>query len=181
MSNPQVINSETTDTQVVPVDISAQVVVDAPTVHAVTLEAGGVATAQTDDISLVSVGTQGPAGPTGQTGPAGTVSTLSLEAGENLVVGDPVYVSANKFYKADHTLAAGCIGVITTAALVTGLAVATLSGIIPLTGLSAGSPYFLGVGVISVAAPISGYIIRLGKALSTTSLLLNVEEPILLN
>jgi len=109
------------------------------------------------------------------------LDSLSLEAGESLVVGDPVYVSVNKFYKADSTTNPTVVGIISVAALATFIATATIAGKITLSGLTAGSPYFLASpSSISTTAPSSGYIIRLGRAVSTTVLLLNIEEPILL-
>lgn len=107
---------------------------------------------------------------------------LSLEAGEDLIVGDPAYVSANKLYKADSTTNYKVVGIISVAALATFTATATISGKITLSGLVANSPYFLtSPSGISVTPPTSGYIIRLGLAISATTLIINIEEPILLN
>jgi hypothetical protein len=134
-----------------------------------------------EDQSIIIV-TEGQQGPTGPQGPAGVsgAAVLVLEAGEDLAVGDPVRVSTNKFYIADSTTNFRVVAVVTTAAL-TGLsATATLMGPAALSGLSAGSPYFLGAGIITTVAPASGYVIRLGQAVSDSTLLLNIEEPVLL-
>lgn len=130
-------------------------------------------------VTVITEGQQGPAGPQGPAGSSGA-QVLILEAGENLSVGDPVRVSTNKFYIADNTTNFRVVAVVTTAAL-TGLpATATLMGPATLSGLSAGSPYFLGAGIITAVPPSSGYVIRLGQAVSDSTLLLNIEEPILL-
>lgn len=106
---------------------------------------------------------------------------LDREAGENLVVGDPIWVAGdNKFYKADNVTNPQVIGIITTAALMGFLATATTADRITLTGLTANTPYFLGNEIITPVVPSSGNVIRLGLAISTTELILNIEEPILL-
>lgn len=105
---------------------------------------------------------------------------LSLAAGEDLVVGDPVYVSTNLFYKADNVTNIKVVGIVTVAALTGFLATAAISGKITLSGLTAATPYFLGNLAITSSVPVSGNIIRLGTSISTTGFILNIEEPILL-
>lgn len=130
-------------------------------------------------VTVLTVGQQGPVGPAGAPG-AGT-SALTLEAGEDLAVGDPVWVSANRFFIADNVTNFRVVGVVTTAAL-TGLsATATTAGQITLSGLTPNSPYFLGNAMLTSTAPSSGYIVRMGQAISSTTLLLNIEEPVLLS
>lgn len=109
------------------------------------------------------------------------VSEFSLEAGEDLTVGDTVKVTANKFYKATKadTLIAGLAKATVSA---TFTATAVFNGKLTLSGLSAGSPYFAGTtAVISSIAPTSGYVHRVGYAISSTTLLVNIEEPTLLS
>lgn len=131
-------------------------------------------------VTVITEGQQGPAGPQGAAGVSGA-QVLTLEAGEDLDVGDPVRVVANKFYVADNTANFRVVAVVTTAAL-TGLsATATFMGPATLSGLSAGSPYFLGAGIITTTPPASGYVIRLGQAVSDSTLITNIEEPILLS
>ena len=125
--------------------------------------------------TILTEGVQGPAGPAG----TGT-STLSLEAGETLLLGDPVFVNANKLFKASNLLATGVIGLVTTASVIAGFATATIAGVVPHSGLTPGVVYFLGAGVITDIPPSIGYIIRVGKAVSANSLILNIEEPVLL-
>ena len=114
-------------------------------------------------------------------GGGSAAQVLAKEAGEDLAVGDPVYVSVNKFYLADNVVSHAVIGVVTTGALTGFLASAVIAGSATLSGLSDGSPYFLGNKVISTAAPGSGNVVRVGRAISATTLLVNIEEPILLN
>lgn len=106
---------------------------------------------------------------------------LNLEAGEDLVAGTPVKVVANKFYAASHATDPHIVGIIKDDKLATFTATAITSGPIALSGLSPGAPYFLGVGVITSTAPASGYVVRLGTAVTSSVLLVNVEEPIFLS
>lgn len=108
------------------------------------------------------------------------IDVLSRQAGEDLVVGDPVYISANLFYRADNITNARVVGVITLAALTGFSAVAATSGNITLSGLTDATPYFLGNKILTASVPTSGNIIRMGLAISTTDFVLNIEEPILL-
>ena len=125
--------------------------------------------------TIISEGAQGPTGASG----TGTAA-LVLEAGENLALGDPVYVSTNKLYKASHLNSNGVIGIITTASLLGFPATATLMGVVSMIGLTPGSTYFLSDGVLETSSPSSGNIVRMGKAISSNSLVLNIEEPVLL-
>ena len=167
-----------TDVTVLVQDASNSVVLEDTSVVSVSLTDEQLVVVEDQITHIVSVGEQGPVGATGATGPG--VSLLSLEAGETLIVGDPVWVSANKLYKADNVTSYKIVGVVTTAALAGLLATATTAGLVTLSGLSVGSPYFLGNGIITASAPTSGYIVRVGQAISGTSLLLNIEEPVLL-
>jgi hypothetical protein len=109
------------------------------------------------------------------------VSEITLEAGENLTIGDTVKVSANKFYKATKSDAL-IAGIIKATTLSTFPATAVFGGKIALSGLSAGSPYFAGAtSAISATAPTTEYVHRIGYALSSTILLVNIEEPTLLS
>ena len=167
-----------TDIQVIIQDESGQITVEADAINVVTVYDEQQIVVEDMSVQVVTVGEQGPAGPAGATG-AGT-SAMTLEAGENLAVGDPVWVNANRFYLADNVMNFRVVGVVTTAALAGLLATATTSGQITLSGLTANTPYFLGGGIITSAVPASGYVVRIGQAVNSTVLLLNLEEPILL-
>lgn len=170
-----------TDVSVIIQDDSSSVVLEDTNVVAVALTEDHLVVVEDSVVHTVSVGEQGPAGAQGATGATGPgVSLLLLEAGEDLVVGDPVWVSANKLYKADNTTNYKVVGVVTIAALTGLLATATTAGLVALSGLSVGSAYFLGNGIIAASAPASGYVVRVGQAISGTLLLLNIEEPVLL-
>src|SRR3989339_1922995 len=80
--------------------------------------------------------------------------TITLEAGEALAYGEPVYVSANKLYKASNLASPNIVGIISGAAALGFLATVTLSGALPLAGITSGSPYYLGAGVIFSTAPL---------------------------
>lgn len=116
----------------------------------------------------------------GVLGIVASATILTLGAGEDLIVGDPVYVSANLLYKADNVTNSRVIGVITVAALTGFLATVTISGKITLSGLTDATPYFLGNKVLTSTVPSSGKVIRMGTSISTTGFILNIEEPILL-
>lgn len=133
------------------------------------------------EITVINMGIPGPPGPQGPAGGGGAGSTLTLQAGESLTVGDPVRISNNTFLKADNVTNFKVVGVVTTAVQTGFSATVALSGPITLSGLTPNAVYFLGSGIITVVAPSAGCVVRLGQAISTTSLLLNIEEPILLN
>jgi hypothetical protein len=113
-------------------------------------------------------------------GGGGGATALTLEAGENLTAGTPVKVSANKVYAANAAVDPGVIGLIKTDVLSTFMAEIVNTGNMTLAGLSAGSPYFVGNGTISLTPPSSGYVIRVGTAVKSDTLVVNIEEPILL-
>lgn len=106
---------------------------------------------------------------------------IVLAAGENLTAGTPVCIIANLFYAADNVTNFKVVGIITTTVTTGFSATARTYGKITLSALSTNSPYFLGNKILAVSAPVSGYVIRLGIALNTTELLINIEEPILLS
>lgn len=134
-------------------------------------------------IHVVSVGEQGPAGPQGPAGTAGSEVqklSLSLEAGEDLTAGTPVRVSGNKVYAADNAVNFRAIGVVTTSVLTGFPVTAVTSGVADLSGLTPGSPYFLISGSISPSPPTTGHIIKVGHAVSSTQLLVNIGDGVLL-
>ena len=106
---------------------------------------------------------------------------LSLEAGEDLTAGTPVKVNANKFYAASHATDPHVIGIVKTGVVAAQSVNVVTSGALTLSDLTPGSPYFLGVGVLTSTAPSSGYVVRLGTAVTSSVLLVNVEEPIYLS
>lgn len=114
-------------------------------------------------------------------GVADSADLLQLEAGEDLAIGDPVYVSGNKFYKADNVTHYRVVGLIAAPVLATFLASAITAGKIVLSGLNAGSLYFLGNLTISTAVPSSGQVVRMGTAITSATFIINIEESILLS
>lgn len=174
---------EDTAVQVAIQDVSQQVIVD-------TADAQVVSITETTEVQVVlpeiftqviSMGEQGPSGAQGIQGiPGSGNSTITLQAGEILVAGDPVYVSGNTFLKADNTTNFKAVGIITIGAAIGFPATATTSGPVTLSGLTPNAVYFLGNKVITSVVSISGYVVRLGQAISNTVLLINIEEPVLL-
>lgn len=142
---------------------------------------GALVITNLEDIDIISVGEAGPPGADGAQGPPGVGATqLQLEMGETLTKGTPLYVSGNKFYAADNVTNYRIIGLLTEDTDVALLGTAILLGQLSWTGLSVGSPYFLGNGIITTVAPASGYVVRVGQAVTGTILSVNIEEPILL-
>jgi hypothetical protein len=113
-------------------------------------------------------------------GAASTPGDLTLEAGENIAIGTPVKVTANLVYAASNLTDPLVVGIARASALSGFLVTICTSGPVTLTGLTPNTPYFLGSGVIAAAPPVAGYVTRLGNAVSSTTLIVNIEEPILL-
>ena len=114
-------------------------------------------------------------------GVGGGTASLSLEAGENITLGDPLYVSANKFYIADNITNFRVVA-IAAATTTTGLTCeGRTSGSLTLAGLSVGTPYFLGNLAIQNASPVTGYVVSVGQAVRADLFLVNIEESILLS
>jgi len=170
-----VIVATASSTSVVSTQETATVTVTDPVTNIVEAVTDSVVITETAAVTIITEGIQGPPGPSGL-----GASLITLEAGENLALGDPVYISANKLYKASCLSANGVEGVVTTAALITQVAEATAIGIIGVPGLVAGATYFLGVGELVTIPPTSGYVVRMGRSINTMYLILNIEEPVLL-
>lgn len=167
-----------TEVNVVVQDASSSIVLEDTSVVAISLTEEHLVVVEDHGVHVVSAGEQGPSGAQGIPG-SGNI-TITLQAGEILVAGDPVYVSANVFLKADNAVNAKVVGVITTGAAIGFSATATTSGPVTLSGLTPNSIYFLGNQAVTSVVPISGYVVRLGQAISSTVLLINIEEPVLL-
>lgn len=182
ITNNDTVVTEITVTDVVVVDDDVVVTETVTTEVVTTDEVTSVITLDPDvlivedtTVDIITVGILGPAGP-----PGTAAGAFSLEAGEDLTAGDPVYVSANKLYVADNTTNFRVVGIAVADTLLGFSAEVALSGPVTLAGLSNGSPYYLGSGTITTAAPASGYVVRLGYAIGSTTLIVNIEEPILL-
>lgn len=124
-------------------------------------------------------------------GPFTEVDTVVLTNGDatSHALGDIVYISAadtGKKAKADAAgtkdaiaIAMGAITNGTTGSYQTG---GILTG---LTGLTANTPYYLSAataGLLTATPPsaVGQYVVRIGLAISTTELMINIERPILL-
>ncbi len=129
------------------------------------------------DTQVVAAGQQGPAGRDGSDG----AGAFTIEAGEDLLAGTPVKVVANKVYAANQATDPLVVGLVQTNVLATFSATLITSGPFMLSGLTPATPYFVGAGIITTTCPSSGYVIRIGSAVSSTTLLVTIEEPILLS
>jgi hypothetical protein len=128
-----------------------------------------------------TVGEQGPQGPIGPSGPAGGTS-ITLTAPRDL--GGNRVVLANLDY-ADSSLtstAGKAIG-ITSGAVASGH-VATIivsNELDGFFGFTIGQPVFLSTnGTVSQTLPLSGYIQKVGVAVTSTILLVNISDPIII-
>ena len=130
------------------------------------------------DTQVVAAGQQGPAG---RDGIDGSTTAFTLEAGENLSAGTPVKVVADKVYAVDQASDPTVVAVVRDTVLATFSAILITNGPVTLTGLTPATPYFAGFKSLTATCPSSGYVIRVGSAVSSTVLLVNIEEPILLS
>ena len=131
----------------------------------------------------VASGRIGPRGVQGIQGVSG-LDVISLEAGEELPLGCVVYVNDNKFYKASNNAHPNPIGLALSAVAQGFSTFLRADG--PFTNpdwvLVPNTPYYLGVdGLLTAVAPATGYIVRIGTAVSTTTLFISIQEPILLS
>jgi len=114
-------------------------------------------------------------------GSAGSPNIIELEMGETLTQGTPVRIAANKLYAADNLTNFRVIGLLINDCEIGLLGSVETAGKIAVSGLIAGEPYYLGAGVITNTAPSTGYVIRVGQALTGTLFIVSIEPPILLD
>lgn len=120
------------------------------------------------------------------TGNGGGTTTFSAEAGEDVSAGQPVYFSMSKLFKA-HSDYKEVIGV-TTEEILTGatgnytvdggVTIADWSAITGSASLTQGSVYYLSGNQLSITPPSTGYLIAVGKAVSSTILEVELQPPI---
>jgi hypothetical protein len=152
------------------------VFIDEDQAYVAPIETPVLVSLETNDAFFVSAGEQGPAGPQGEAG-----SGVSLEAGEDLLAGDPVYPSGNKLYKASNLDNFGVIGIVREDTLAGFAASAVSCGEVDLAGLNSGSKYYLGDGEITTTVPTSGYIQEIGRAVTSSKLLVDIKQSFLLS
>lgn len=109
-----------------------------------------------------------------------SVISISREAGEDLLKGDPVRISANKFFKAHNVSNPGVVGIMAEDKTTGFSGTAITQGILSFASLTDGNEYFLGASVITDTAPTSGRVIKIGRAISTTLLLVEISNSVLL-
>ena len=130
-------------------------------------------------IEHVEIGIQGPAGPSGIPGPAGGAA-LQLIAGINLGGNRVVTDAATYADNTDLNTIGKAIGITAGAAVIGApvniVAVGELDGFF---GLTLNEPVYLSInGTGTQTLPTTGYIQRVGVAISSTKILLNFSEPI---
>lgn len=106
---------------------------------------------------------------------------IAREAGEALTAGQPVKIAANKLYIATSA-DANVVGVAMAACAISLLASAAYTGPLTLSGLTPGltpGPVFVSAtGTLTSTAPSAGYVTRVGQAISTDTLIINLAQPI---
>ncbi|MGZ8236344.1 MAG: hypothetical protein ACXWTY_00540 [Methylobacter sp.] len=109
-------------------------------------------------------------------------SVIQLIAGIDLGGNRVVTAAAVYADSADITTAGNAIGITAGAASQGSLVdIATTSELDGFFGLTADQPVYLSVsGTVTQIIPTSGYLQRVGVAISTTKLLINISEPIVL-
>jgi hypothetical protein len=112
--------------------------------------------------------------------PFSGVETIQLEAGVTMSAGTPVYISANKLYPADNLVNTRVVGILAADVTATFMGVIVTSGKVSISDLIQGNEYFLGDQVIQSYAPSSGTIVKIGDAISSTVLAVNIHLSILL-
>jgi hypothetical protein len=137
--------------------------------------------ANSANLAVIAAGSQGPQGirgPIGITGGHG----IELVAGINLG-GNRVVTGAAEYADCTDLETIGRAIGITTGAANTGLPVtiAASGELDGFTGLTLNEPVYLStVGTTTQTVPTSGYMQKLGVAISTTKLLINIQEPLAL-
>lgn len=108
--------------------------------------------------------------------------TIVVTLAENVATGDFVAATASGVVKADKDdpTKVRVIGVSTETASSGATAnIRIFNQVGGLSGLTAGSPVFLDVaGAVRTSPPTAGHAVRLGVALSSTDLLLEIAQPI---
>ena len=121
----------------------------------------------------------------GPRGPAGVDGEFTLIAGESVDVGEVVKSVGGQLFLASNneTLAdaANVVGVVTTAAAIGFSADVTSSGEVsnPSWTLSDGLVYLGLNGQVTQTPPATGVFLKVGTAIDSTTLLVDIETPIL--
>jgi hypothetical protein len=116
----------------------------------------------------------------GPSGEGGSNNEITLEAGEDITISTPLRVSANKFYRASHIDSPIVVGLAKADALTGFPVTAMTAGRVLVTGFTPGAPYFLGDGEVLGTAPSTGFVVRVGRAVTDSIFLINIEMPALL-
>lgn len=134
----------------------------------------------TTDITVVTSQSQGPPGLNGTSGGA----SINILAGDNLSghVGVGLILGYAELINNDIQYAGRLVGITKNAATTGSIVeVITYGELTGLSGLIQDSILYLQTnGTISNAYPTSGYVQRVGVALSSTSALINIQPPIIL-
>jgi len=125
----------------------------------------------------------GPTGPIGPTGPSGSITTIVGIAGENIVIGDPIYVKTDtKFYRADTVdPKADVVGLATDTISIGGSISIIMNGLSDagmILSATPGTLYWLasGGGLTTVMPNSGNRLIRVGTARETNKLIIQIKD-----
>lgn len=142
-----------------------------------------------DSVRIIQIAAQGPIGPQGLPGSGeGTNNIIATTGSGGIEAYQVVYIDSSNTVKAANALNPTHIGRViglTTEASDAGddVNVCVIGEVInPDWNLTPGVSYFLSDGGnISTSIPVSGFYQRIGRALNTTTLILDLGEPVLMN
>lgn len=169
-------------TNIIVVSEENATVVDSKSVEIIAIPEPSIEVADIVDSqsNIIEIGKQGPPGPRGLKGASGA-SIVSLIAGENLG-GNRVVINQSTYADNTNLDHIGKVIGITTGAANAGdyVSVQTGNELEGFFGLSLGPVYLSTNGTITQTPPTVGFIQQLGTATSSTSMIINISTPILL-
>lgn len=141
---------------------------------------GEIVLVDTDVIEYIEVGMQGPVGPVGP-----STGSFIMVTGEAIGGHRGVYPSLGVCYYADSSItnqADKLIGVSTEAVDIGEfLNIQSAGELTGFSGLTSGAAVYLQAnGILSSVIPTSGFIQQVGVALTATTLLINIQSPIII-
>jgi hypothetical protein len=155
-----------------------------PDLNALTIVTRTHVTIRPDRVTTVRTGSQGPPGPPGPSG-SNTVQYQAADelSGHRAVTldssGNAVYADASQIGHAHRV-----IGITTGAASLGAPATIQTAGVLiePSWAWTTGLPVYLSTnGLLSQAAPSSGFVLVVGFAQSPTTLYIHIDSPIILS
>lgn len=107
------------------------------------------------------------------------LATTTIDCAGSVVVGDFVYVdAADHVAKVTNNTQPNVVGVVIAKNTITNCTIANIGKVSVFSGLSFNNRYFISTtGTLTTTPPATGYVIPVGLALSSTSIMLNFQIP----